>query len=165
MKGQVAGWDDLGVTASARLTADESDAWMQVLALVEYLPGVIDQQLKRDADLGRFEYAVLLRLSRASGRCLTMLELSAVAFGSLSRLSHAITRLEQRAYVTRERNGANRYVTLTDDGDAAMRSAASGHVAQIHAQVLDHVPAGRARDLADLLRPIVDHLKATAPRG
>ncbi len=35
----------------------------------------------------------------------------------------------------------------------------------IQSQVLDHVPPGRVGDLADLLRPIVDHLKATALRG
>ena len=148
-----------------RLTADENDAWSQVLALVEYLPGMIEQQLKRDSDLGRFEYGVLLRLSHAEEHSIAMLELSAAAFGSLSRLSHAVTRLEQRGYVTRQRSGAKRHVILTSEGRQAVRAAAPGHVAEIRARVLDHVPKDRIRDLADLLRPVVEDLKAHAPKG
>lgn len=143
----------------------ETEAWMHLLAVVEYLPGLLDQQLKRDAGLGRFEYAVLLMLARAPGQTRPMLELSTVTFGSLSRLSHTITRLEERGYVTRVRNGANRYVSLTADGGRVLRAAAPGHVEAVRHLVLDHLPAGGARQLAELLGPVVDSLKAAAPRG
>nr|WP_300148192.1 MarR family transcriptional regulator [Propionicimonas sp.] len=147
-----------------RLSRDEEDAWMQLLAIMEYLPTLIEQQLRRDSGLGRFEYAVLLMLSRAHRRTLPMLNLSAVTFGSLSRLSHTVTRLAERDLVTRERMGANRLVTLTDAGREALLLAAPGHVREVRRQVIDHVPSGQAAELAQLLRPIADHLKANAPR-
>ncbi|TXK18647.1 MarR family winged helix-turn-helix transcriptional regulator [Homoserinibacter sp. GY 40078] len=152
------------MTTHARLDPDENDAWMNLLALVEYLPGLLDQQLKRDANLGRFEYAVLLMLTRAPDRTRTMLELSAVTFGSLSRLSHTVTRLENRGLVTRTRNGSNRYVALTSEGRAAFAAAVPGHLAEIRRLVLDHLPDGGSARLAELLTPVVDHLREIAPR-
>lgn len=150
---------------TAQLDGDEADAWMQLLALMEYLPTRIDQQLRQDADLGRFEYAILLMLSREPDWTLPMLDLSLVTFGSLSRLSHTVSKLCERGFLTRERRGANRYATLTNDGHRALLAAAPGHVAEVRRQVFDHLPAGRAADLADLLRPIVDNMKAAAPRS
>lgn len=149
----------------ARLTHDEEDAWMQLLAIMEYLPTLIEQQLRRDSGIGRFEYAILLMLSRAPERTLPMLDLSLVTFGSLSRLSHTVTGLVEKGYVTRERVGANRYVTLTDLGRRAVVGAAPGHVEEVRRQVIDHVPAERVGELAELLRPIADYLKANAPRS
>lgn len=153
------------MTESARLDSDEADAWMQILAVMEYLPGLIDQQLRRDANLGRFEYAILLMLSREEDRTLPMLDLSIVTFGSLSRLSHTVTKLCERGFLTRERRGTNRFVTLTDSGYDALVAAAPGHIAEVRRQIFDHLPAGRAADLADLLRPIVDNMRANAPRN
>ena len=153
------------MTKTAQLDSDEADAWMQLLAVMEYLPTLIDQQLRRDADLGRFEYAILLMLSREPNRTLPMLDLSLVTFGSLSRLSHTVTKLCERGFLTRERRGANRYVTLTDPGHRALVAAAPGHINEVRHLIFDHLPAGRAADLADLLRPIVDNMKATAPRS
>jgi len=152
-------------TTTPRLSDDEAEAWVHLLALLEYLPALIDQQLRRDAGLGRFEYGVLLMPSRQPDRTLPMLDLSAVAFGSLSRLSHTVGKLCERGLVTRERRGTNRYVTLTDTGHAAVRQAAPQHVEEVRRQIFDHLPAGRAGDLADLLRPIAQHLIASAPRN
>jgi DNA-binding MarR family transcriptional regulator len=136
----------------------------RVVALMEYLPTLIDQQLRHDADLGRLEYAILLMLAREPDRTLSMLDLSLVTFGSLSRLSHTVTKLCGRGFSTRERRGANRDATQTNNGHKALVAAAPGHVAEARRQVFDHLPAGRAADLADLLRPIVNNMKAATPR-
>ena len=50
------------------LTDDERVAWVRLAAVVELLPGVLDSQLRRDADLSHFEYFVLAMLSEAPGR-------------------------------------------------------------------------------------------------
>jgi hypothetical protein len=42
-------------------------AWVRVAALLELLPGVLDGQPRRDADLMLFEYFVLTMLSEAPG--------------------------------------------------------------------------------------------------
>ncbi len=52
------------------LTKDELAAWVRLAAVLELLPGVLDSQLRRDADLTNFEYYVLAMLSEArSARC------------------------------------------------------------------------------------------------
>jgi len=43
----------------------EQAAWRQVAALVFRLPGALDVQLQRDAEISHFEYMVLSGLSEA----------------------------------------------------------------------------------------------------
>src|SRR5215472_7171464 len=103
------------------LGADEQAAWRQVAALLFRLPGALDVQLQRDAGISHFEYMVLSSLSEAPGRTLRMSDLAANASGSLSRLSHVVSRLEKRGWVRREPcPGDGRYVNavLTDEGMA-----------------------------------------------
>jgi DNA-binding MarR family transcriptional regulator len=158
-------WQGGYMTETRWLEPDEAAAWIQVLALVEYLPGVLDQQLKRDSDLGRFEYSILAMLSDSPDRTLPMLDLSAATFGSLSRLSHTVTKLVDRGLVTRKREGGHRLVTLTDTGWSSLEAAAPGHVQEVRRRVFDHLPAGHAQELTELLQPIAEHLKSIAPRS
>ncbi|HXS66919.1 MAG TPA: hypothetical protein VN767_29015, partial [Streptosporangiaceae bacterium] len=50
------------------LTAAEVDSWLSVIRLTTWLPWSIDQQLRRDSNLGMVEYQVLARLSNRPGR-------------------------------------------------------------------------------------------------
>ena len=57
------------MTTEPRWLDDQQlDAWKRLVAVVELLPGVLDSQLRRDADLSHFEYYVLARRSEAPGR-------------------------------------------------------------------------------------------------
>jgi len=143
----------------------EADAWLQLVSVFEYLPGAIEAQLKRDSGLGRFEYSVLAMASGSPGRSIAMLQLSELANGSLSRLSHTVTRLVERGLVTRTRKGGTRYVTLTDLGWETLQAAAPGHVDEVRRLVFDHVPDGSVEELARILRPIADDLRKSAPRS
>ena len=74
---------------------------MRLIAVVELLPGVLDSQLRRDADLTHFEYFVLAMLSEAPERTLRMTALAARTNATLPRLSHVVRRLEERGLVER----------------------------------------------------------------
>lgn len=65
------------------------------------LPGVLDAQLRRDADLTHFEYYVLAMLSEASGHTLRMTALAERTNATLPRLSHVVRRLVDRKFVDR----------------------------------------------------------------
>lgn len=147
------------------LDGDEADAWAQLMALVQYLPTLIDQQLKRDSSVGRYDYSILAMLSTAENRTLSMLDLSFVTFGSLSRLSHTVTRLCERGLVVRERIGGTRFVSLTPAGWELLVAAAPGHVVEVRHHVFDHISPDDARELARILRPVAEHLKSSAPRS
>jgi DNA-binding MarR family transcriptional regulator len=122
------------------LTPDEQAAWRQLVALLFRLPSALDAQLQRDAGISNFEYMVLSGLSEADNRTLRMSDLAAMASGSLSRLSHVVSRLEKRGWVRREPcPGDGRYVNavLTDEGMAKVVATAPGHVEAVRHLVVE----------------------------
>jgi DNA-binding MarR family transcriptional regulator len=122
------------------LSADEQTAWRQLVALLFRLPGALDAQLQRDAGISSFEYLVLSGLSEAENRTLRMSDLAAMASGSLSRLSHVVSRLEKRGWVRRAAcPGDGRFVNavLTDEGMAKVVATAPGHVEAVRRFVVD----------------------------
>lgn len=122
------------------LTDDEIDTWLKFRAVVELYPGLLDAQLRRDAQLTHMEYQVLAMLSEVPDRTLRMTALAARTNGSLTRMSHVVTRLEQRGIVARSAcalDGRATNVTLTDAGHAALVAAAPGHVTQVRESFLD----------------------------
>jgi DNA-binding MarR family transcriptional regulator len=132
------------------LSDEEQAAWRPFVALLFKLPAALDAQLQKDAGISHFEYLVLSSLSEAPGRCLRMSDLAALASGSLSRLSHVVSRLENRGLVRREPcPGDGRYINavLTDDGWAKVVATAPGHVAAVRALLVDGLTPEQFRDL------------------
>jgi DNA-binding MarR family transcriptional regulator len=122
------------------LSPDEQAAWRQLVALLFRLPSALDAQLQRDAGISNFEYMVLSGLSEAENHTLRMSDLAAMASGSLSRLSHVVSRLEKRGWVRREAcPGDGRFVNavLTDEGMAKVVATAPGHVEAVRRLVVD----------------------------
>ena len=125
------------------LSPDEQAAWRQLVALLFRLPSALDAQLQRDAGISNFEYMVLSGLSEAENHTLRMSDLAAMASGSLSRLSHVVSRLEKRGWVRREPcPGDGRFVNavLTDEGMAKVIATAPGHVEAVRRFVVDALP-------------------------
>jgi DNA-binding MarR family transcriptional regulator len=122
------------------LSPDEQANWRQLVALLFRLPGALDAQLQRDAGISNFEYMVLSQLSEAEKHTLRMSDLASMASGSLSRLSHVVSRLEKRGWVRREScPGDGRFVNavLTDEGMAKVIATAPGHVEAVRRFVVD----------------------------
>lgn len=105
------------------------------------LPGALESQLLRDADLTLLGYMILARLSAVPGESLRMSEIAEMANGSLPRISHAVARLEDRGWVTREvcTGQGRRFTTatLTEAGRAHLKKAAPEHVATVRRLVVD----------------------------
>jgi len=122
------------------LSAEEQAAWRPFVALLFRLPAALDAQLAKDAGISHFEYLVLSSLSEAPDRTLRMSDLAALASGSLSRLSHVVSRLEARGWVRREPcPGDGRFINavLTSDGWAKVVATAPGHVAAVRRLLVD----------------------------
>ena len=132
------------------LTTAEVDSWLSVVRLMTWLPWSIDQQLRRDSNLGMVEYQVLAMLSKNPDRTLRMSSLAEVTNASLSRLSHLVKRLEGRGLVRREPDPADGRFTnaiLTDEGFQALADAAPGHVAHVRSLVIDVLSPEQLRRL------------------
>jgi DNA-binding MarR family transcriptional regulator len=130
------------------LTAAEVDSWLSLVRLMTWLPWSIDQQLRRDSNLGMVEYQVLARLSNSPDWTQRMSSLAEFTNASLSRLSHLVTRLEKRGLVRREPDPADGRFTnaiLTDEGFQALAEAAPGHVAHVRSLVVDVISPEQLR--------------------
>lgn len=129
----------VGAMGSEWLTERERAAWLRLTAVVELLPGVLETQLRRDADLTHFEYFTLAMLSEAPGRTLRMTELAGRTNATLSRLSHVVARLEKRGLVVRVPNpddGRATNAELTSAGWEKVVASAPGHVETVQRHVI-----------------------------
>ena len=137
----------------------ERAAWLRLVGVVALLPGVLDAQLREESGLSHFEYFVLAMLSEAPERTLRMTTLAQRTNATLSRLSHVVSRLEDRGLVTRvpcPEDGRATNAQLTESGWDAVVAAAPGHVATVREYVLDPL----TREQIDQLRGIGDALLA-----
>jgi DNA-binding MarR family transcriptional regulator len=153
-----------GVSDSSRpeprwLSAEEQAAWRALLAFVARLDERLDRQLQRDAGMPHAYYQVLAMLSEAPGRTLRMSELAAATISSPSRLSHAVARLEEKGWVRRERHPTDRrgaLAVLTDEGFAALESAAPGHVAAVREALFDRLDPDQVRRLREIFAALAE---------
>jgi len=134
------------------LDADEQRAWRALAAVLLRLPAALDRQLRQDSGLSHFDYWVMALLSEAPERTRRLAELAAEADASLSRLSHAVSRLEAEGWVVRRPCPDDARATLaalTAAGYAEVVAAAPGHVATVRSLVFDGLGP---RDVAALER-------------
>jgi len=143
------------------LTERERAAWLRLTAVVELLPGVLETQLRRDADLTHFEYFTLAMLSEAPGRTLRMTELAGRTNATLSRLSHVVARLEKRGLVVRVPNpddGRATNAELTDAGWDKVVASAPGHVENVQQHVIGALSAEQVEQLTAIGDAILDRV-------
>lgn len=140
---------------------DERRAWITLVKMLLTLPGALESQLLRDADLTLLGYMILARLSVVPGESLRMSEIAEMANGSLPRISHAVARLEDRGWVTRKVcTGQGRrftIATLTDAGRAHLTASAPAHVATVRRLVVEPLGEDFVR-LGDAVERIVENL-------
>jgi DNA-binding MarR family transcriptional regulator len=141
------------------LTADEQLAWRTFLIACHTLFTAVDAQLLRDSDIPHGYYEILVRLSETPGRALRMTQLAEASTSSKSRLSHAVTRLEERGWVRRtdcptDRRG--QIAQLTDEGFAALTAAAPGHVDQVRRSLIDRLTPEQVEQLQEIGAAIID---------
>jgi DNA-binding MarR family transcriptional regulator len=141
----------------------ERRAWLGLVTVVNLLPLALDRQLQRDAGISHPYYMVLAMLSEAPGRRMRMSRLAALTATSLSRLSHAVARLEERGWVEREACADDRrgsVAVLTEAGYAALADAAPGHVEAVRRHVFDLLAPAQVAALADVAATLGDALAA-----
>jgi DNA-binding MarR family transcriptional regulator len=149
------------VVTTQWLGQDELAAWVRLVTVVELLPGVLDSQLRADADLTHFEYYVLAMLSEAPRRTLRMTALAAQTNATLPRLSHVVRRLEDRGLVQRfpcPEDGRATNARLTSAGWRKLRHTAPGHVANVRQHVMDALTAEQVQQLTEITEAILRRL-------
>lgn len=145
-------------------TAEERATWVPLVAVLELLPKQLDTQLKQDEQLSHFDYFVLSLLALSDGRTLRMSTLAIESNATLPRLSHVISRLEERGFVRRlpARDDARATdVELTSAGRRKVIAATPGHVANVRSFVLDALSPTQQAQLREIAGIILDRLDPT----
>ncbi len=140
------------------LDAEQRAAWVRLAAVVELLPGRLDAQLRRDADLSHYEYWVLSMLSEAPRRTLRMTALAAKTNATLPRLSHVVSRLEGRGFIDRlpcPEDGRATNARLTEAGWAKVVASAPGHVEAVRRYVIDALTPRQIAQLTAITEAIL----------
>jgi DNA-binding MarR family transcriptional regulator len=135
------------------LSDEEQQTWRGFLAVNQLLFEALDRQLQADAGIPHGYYVLLAMLSEAPGRRLRMTELAYVTGSSQSRVSHAVSRLEEAGWVRREKVPDDRrgsLAVLTDAGYEFVTRAAPGHVAAVRANLFDLLSAEQVRQLSEV---------------
>ena len=134
------------------LSGAEQRAWQAVATLMTRLPAALDTQLQRESGMTHFEYRVLAVLSESPGCQRQLSSLAADVNGSLSRLSHVVTKLERGGYLRRQTTVGVRgaQAVLTEAGLARVSEATPGHVQTVRALLFDGLRGAQLRALTEL---------------
>ncbi len=135
------------------LNAQEQHSWRSFIDGFRALVDVLDRQLQADSKLSHAYYEVLVPLSEEPGRALRMSELAERARSSRSRLSHAISRLEERGWVRRidcPTDKRGQIAELTEEGFAVIQAAAPSHVEAVRHYLIDRLSPQQLRVLGEI---------------
>ena len=146
------------------LNEQEARAWRGYRRMRALLDLELTRDLMRASGLSEADYDVLSNLSETPGQRLRLSELATWMLWSKSRLSHHITRMQQRGLVDREEcpdDGRGSVITLTPAGLDAIERAAPRHVASVRRNMIDLLTAQEIATLGKLSHRVVEHLSRT----
>src|SRR4051812_12572050 len=143
------------------LDAEEQRAWRAYMYSWMLLEDRLDRELTRETGISHAYYEILVQLSEAADRQLRMSELAERCLSSRSRLSHAVSRLEERDWVRRQvcaEDGRGQLAVLTDEGFAALEAAAPVHVEGVRSHLFDQLTPEQVEHMRDLGETLLRHL-------
>ncbi|MGI5236900.1 MarR family winged helix-turn-helix transcriptional regulator [Dactylosporangium sp. CA-139066] len=144
------------------LNEQEFRAWIGYRRMRALLDLQLARELAADQGLSEPDYDVLTSLSDAEDRRIRLSEMADRMLWSKSRLSHHVTRMQQRGLVTRQEcpsDGRGAFIVLTDQGMETLRAAAPGHVAAVRAHFIDLLTEEQVRVLGDVTEAVLEHLR------
>jgi DNA-binding MarR family transcriptional regulator len=147
------------------LDAEEQRAWRAYMYSWMLLEDRLDRELTREAGISHAYYEILVQLSETEGRALRMSELADRCLSSRSRLSHAVSRLEERGWVRRQvcaEDGRGQLAVLTDAGFAALEAAAPVHVESVRTHLFDQLTPAQIASMREISETLLQRLSEQA---
>lgn len=145
------------------LDQHEQQVWREFLEVTQLLWDRLGRELDAvEGGLSLSEYELLARLSDAEGRSARMSTLAGQLVHSRSRLTHTVSRLEDRGLVRREvclndRRGV--LAVLTDNGHEALAAAAPTHVTGVREHLFDQLDPEQVAALGEAMARVGRHLR------
>lgn len=135
------------------LTADELRLWHAWKRATDVVRARVGEEISQATGLSDPDFGVMSRLEDLGDGTLRQSELAESMGWHRSRLSHQLTRMEERGLVTREGSGPRVHVSITDAGRQAIAAARPVHATAVRRVLSAHVsPTDRERFVAILER-------------
>lgn len=150
------------------LTDDEQAVWRAFIEATWTLSAQLNREMQADSGISDADFAVLVALSEHPDGRMRVLELARGLKWEKSRLSHQLSRMQQRGLVERftcqqDRRGS--YIELAAAGRAAVESAAPAHVEGVRRYVFDGLSDDQVRALGTICNEINRRLAASCGGG
>ncbi len=151
--------------AGTRWLSDrEMYAWIGYRRMRLLLDLALQRDLTSHSGLSEADYDVLSNLSAAGDQRMRLTDLARHMRWSTSRLSHQITRMQERGLVDREEcadDGRGSMLVLTPAGLAAIAAAAPGHLASVRKHFIDLLTPEEIEALGALTHRVVARLQGS----
>lgn len=144
------------------LSAEDERLWRRWLRLNALLPGALHHELQTDAGLSLPDFDVLVQLTDSPEGRVRVNDLARALNWERSRVSHHVTRMERRGLVQRQEcrdDGRGAFVVLTEDGRAAIESAAPAHVRTVRSLVFDALTPTETEVMATVVDKVLERLE------
>lgn len=139
------------------LTAADWELWHAWMEVHRLLIERLDAALRSGAGVSKAEFSILRTLGDAPETTVRVVELAAALRWEKSRVSHLLTRMENRGLTTRIENGApgrRTAVALSAGGRDALRQALRVHEQNVSELFIDRLTS----DQADFIRSWSDDI-------
>ncbi|GAB2870623.1 MarR family winged helix-turn-helix transcriptional regulator [Actinoallomurus bryophytorum] len=144
------------------LEPDEWELWDTWMRAQRLLTRELDRGLQRDSGISKAEFSVLVTLWQAPGREMRVGELSESLDWEKSRVSHQLTRMENRGFVERTESGSGGRRTrigLTAKGRHAAQSAVLVHAGNIRHHFFDSLTPEQAAAIRAWSEQTIDRIE------
>jgi DNA-binding MarR family transcriptional regulator len=141
----------------------QNEAWRAFHAMRTQLLGHLQRRLAAQSGLSEADYEVLVALSEAPDHQLRSRDLGRALQWQRSRLSHQLSRMEERGLLQREPCSSDArgcVAVLTDAGLRSIVKASKLHVADVRHCFADVLSPTQLDGLIAIAREITDHLEA-----
>jgi DNA-binding MarR family transcriptional regulator len=140
------------------LEQHEQAAWRAYLDMNAKLTARLNREMQDNAGISIADFSVLVQLSEHLDARMRVLELARALGWEKSRLSHQLTRMQQRGLIERsncneDRRGA--WIVLTDQGRATVEAAAPRHVDSVRRYVFDALSPEHVESLGAISTTVV----------
>ncbi|MGH3397870.1 MAG: MarR family winged helix-turn-helix transcriptional regulator [Streptosporangiaceae bacterium] len=149
------------MTSAGWLTPAQEQAWRRYRRMRALLDLQIARDLHQDSGLSAADYDVLSTLSEHPDDRWRARDLAAQLLWSTSRLAHHVGRMEQRGLVARQPcpgDARGAIISLTEPGRAALRAAASPHVASVRRHMIGLLTEDEVAALDAIAGKVLTHL-------
>ena len=147
------------VKTGVEMNPEEKELWRSFYVMRRQLELTLERRLQADAGISSPDYEILIALTSEPSKRLRAGQIGDLIGWEKSRVSHQISRMEQRELVKREECGDDArgvWVVLTEEGESAVHGAAPDRAEAVRQYFFDLLDEDEKRVLTSISRKVLD---------